>query len=128
MPRPRQPAPLSIPDGPVVWISIDGLVDPPTAAFVQRAVAEAEQRHAALLVVSLSPSAGLDGPTAEVARTLSNAPLQTVAYFPAGSANATATALAASTGGLIQAPPVGDSIQMDHVEAVWHRLLDTTNA
>jgi membrane-bound ClpP family serine protease len=118
----------AIPDGPVVWISIDGLVDPPTAAFVQRAVAEADRRHAALLVVSLSPTAGLDGPTAEVARTLSNAPLQTVAYLPSAAPSATATALAASTASVMQAPPVGDTLQMDFVEALWHRLLDPTTA
>jgi membrane-bound serine protease (ClpP class) len=126
-----QPLPAIAPPaaGPIVWISVDGVVDPPTATYVRRGVTEAEQQHAALLVVALSPSAGLDGPTREVVQTLSGSDVPTAAYSRESRANPTAEALAAATGGTIAAvPPQAELIQMDPLEAIWHRLLDPTTA
>ncbi|MBV9892685.1 MAG: zf-HC2 domain-containing protein [Chloroflexi bacterium] len=116
-------------EGPVVRITIDGLVDPPTVEYVQRGIAEANQRHAALVVVSLTPSAGLSTPMAEVAQTLSGSSVPTAAYVPDGRSNATAETLAAATEGTIEAiPPQAQVLQMDLQEALWHRLLDPTTA
>jgi membrane-bound ClpP family serine protease len=116
-------------DGPVVRIAIDGLVDPPTAEYVQRAITQAGRQHAALVVVSLTTSAGLEAATGAVSQTLSGSAVPTAAYLPGDHPGVTAQTLAAATNGRIETlPPQAQAINMNLQEAVWHRLLDPTTA
>jgi membrane-bound ClpP family serine protease len=127
-----QPAPTpsaAQPEGPVIGISIDGLVDAPTAAYVQRAVDEAEQQHASVLVWD-APSGGLTQSVEDVERTLANSSVPTYAYAPSPQ-NPTATGLAEATTTRVDSIPKDASIdwkQMNLGEAVWHRVLDPTTA
>jgi membrane-bound ClpP family serine protease len=113
--------------GPIVGISIDGLVDPPTANYVHRAASLAQDENATL-VVWLSPSGGLAPSVATVTHDLGT--VSSYAYAPSPStADATSIALAQSTRGNLTAIPAGTAwITMDLGEAVWHRLLDPTTA
>ncbi len=123
-----QPSPTQL-SGPVIGISIDGLVDPATAAYVHRAITDAEQQHASL-VVWLSPSGGLDQPLEHVRNDLASSGVVTYAYAPS-SLNPTAAALAQATSMRLDSIPATASItwmQMDLGEAVWHRVLDPTTA
>jgi membrane-bound ClpP family serine protease len=123
------PAVITPADGPVVRIAIDGLVDPPTARYVQRAIAQTGEQHATLVVISLSPSAGLDAAMGAVTQTLSGSAVPTAAYVPGGHASVAAQALAAAASGTVEAiPPQAQAINMDLQEALWHRLLDPTTA
>ncbi len=124
--QPTQPVELS---GPLIGISVDGLVDPPTAMYVHRAIADAEQQHASL-VLWLTPSGGLDQPLESVRNDLASSDVPTYAYAPSPQ-NPTAAALAQSTRATLAAIPAAAPItwmQMDLGEAVWHRVLDPTTA
>ena len=123
--QPSQPVELS---GPVIGISVDGLVDPPTARYVHRAITLAEQQNESV-VVWLTPSDGLSQAMDNVAQDFASSTVPTYAYAP--SHNPTATALAQSTRGTLEAIPAAAPItwmQMDLGEAVWHRVLDPSTA
>jgi membrane-bound ClpP family serine protease len=120
-----------LPSGPVLAISIDGVVDPPAADYVRSSVATAESQHAAALIVSLAPSAGLDRSVQEVANELATSSVPTVAYLAQNPPSPTATTLAQASNQVIQSLPAGASIdwlQMDTTDGLWHRLLDPTTA
>ena len=125
-----QPTPSEL-SGPIIGISIDGLVDPPTVNYVHRAISTAEDQHASL-VVWLSPSAALEPSLSTVMRDLATAHTPTLAYLPPGtSSSRVATAIAESTTDRVSTLSANPSIawiQMDFGEAVWHRLLDPTTA
>jgi len=124
--QPSQPPQLS---GPVIGISVDGLVDPPTAMYVHRAIAEAEGQHATV-IVWLSPSNGLGPSLDTVTQDFASSTVPTYAYAPSPQ-NPTAAALAQSTQGTLLTIPAGAPItwmQMDLGEAIWHRVLDPTTA
>lgn len=115
--------------GPIVAVSIDGLVDPPTASYVHRAILEAERQNATV-VASLDPSGGLDPSVAAVEQDFAAASIPTYAYLRT-SQNPTTVSLAAATDGTIAAMPAGASISwmsMDFGEALWHRVLDPSTA
>jgi membrane-bound serine protease (ClpP class) len=127
----QPPAPASsIPQGgPVLAVSIDGVVDPPVSAYLHRALAQAEARHAAAVIISLTPSAGLDRSVQGVAHDLEASAIPTLAYLPPGQTSAVATELVQATGGAaVEIPASAEWVQMDPVEALWHRLLDPTTA
>ena len=115
--------------GPLVGLAIDGLVDPPTANYVQRVLANADQQHASV-IVWLSPSGALGTSLDTVSHELAASTVPTYAYAPT-SPNPTAAILAQSTSGTLSALPAGAPIawmQMEPGEAVWHRVLDPTTA
>ena len=115
--------------GPIIGISIDGLVDPPTVNYVRRAIADAEQ-HQSSMIVWLSPSGGIGQAVDQISQELADSSVPIYAYTPSPP-SPTATTLAQSTRGTLAAIPAGASIgwmQMELGEAAWHRVLDPTTA
>jgi membrane-bound ClpP family serine protease len=163
--QPSPPAALPAPNppdssnatAPVLVASVNGLVDPAVAAYLQRAVSAADEGHASALVIVLDASGGLDSPMQQVAEDLAASSAPTLAFIPPGQASQVDIRLAQSTG-LVAAtttPDVaaflrsvdGRSVQtsagpltlttanapiiqfeMDPLEAIGHRLLDPTTA
>jgi membrane-bound ClpP family serine protease len=153
---PRPPS-SSSPSAPALVTSVNGLVDPAVAAYLQRAVSAADQSHASALVVVLDASGGLDGPMQQVAQTLVGSSTPILAFIPPGQASTADTRLAQSAGlvaatttpdveaflraadGQTVQTPAGPALlatasaprttfEMDPTEAIGHRLLDPTTA
>jgi membrane-bound serine protease (ClpP class) len=147
----------SSPSAPALVASVNGLVDPAVAAYLQRAVSAADESHASALVIVLDASGGLDGPMQQVAQALASSSTPTLAFIAPGQAN-TADTLLAQSAGLVAAPTTPDveaflrtadgqtvqtpagpvllatasapvtTFEMDPLEAMGHRLLDPTTA
>jgi membrane-bound ClpP family serine protease len=147
----------SNPSAPVLVASVNGLVDPAVAAYLQRAVSAAEESHASALVIVLDASGGLDAPMQQGAQALAGSSTPTLAFIAPGQAN-TADILLAQSAGLVAATatpnieaflrsadgqmvqtPAGPvllatasaplkTFEMDRWEALGHRLLDPTTA
>ncbi len=147
----------SSPSAPVLVASVNGLVDPAVAAYLQRAVSVADESHASALVIVLDASGGLDGPMQQVAEALAGSSTPTLAFIAPGRANTADTRLAQSTrlvaatttpdvetflhaadGQTVQTPagpltlatasaPI-TTFEMEPLDAIAHHLLDPTTA
>jgi membrane-bound serine protease (ClpP class) len=153
-PNPRS---SSSPSAPALVASVNGLVDPAVATYLQRAVSAADESHASALVIELDASGGLDGPMQQAAHTLAGSSTPILAFAVPGQASNADTVLAQSAGLLAASttPDVkaflrtadGQTVQtsagpvllatanaplttfeMDPLEAMGHRLLDPTTA
>ena len=156
---PATPAPANppIPNAPALVASVDGLVDPAVASYLQRAVSAADESGASALVIVLDASGGLDGPMQQVAQAFADSSTPTLAFIVHGQASTADTRLAQSTrlvaatttpdvetflrtadGQTVQTPagsvtlatagaPI-TTFEMDPAEAIGHRLLDPTTA
>jgi membrane-bound ClpP family serine protease len=156
-PATLNPLSPSSPSAPALVASVNGLVDPAVATYVQRAVSAADESHASALVIVLSASGGLDGPMQQAAQALASSSTPTLAFIAPGQASTADTLLAQSTGlGAVRTTPDveallrtadGQTVQtpagpvllatasapittfeMDLPEAIGHRLLDPTTA
>jgi len=156
-PATAAPPSSASPSAPAVVASVNGLVDPAVAAYLQGAVSAADDSHASALVIVLDASGGLDGPMQQAAQALAGSSTPTLAFIPPGQAS-TANSLLAQSTGLVAAPttpsveaflrtadgqtvqtPAGPvmlatasapvtTFEMDAAEAIGHRLLDPTTA
>jgi membrane-bound serine protease (ClpP class) len=154
MPNPQS---SSSPAAPALVASVDGLVDPAVAAYLQRAVLAADQSQASALVIVLDAADGLDGPMQQAAQALAGSSTPTLAFIPPGQAS-TADIRLAQSAGLVAAATTPDvraflrtadgqtaqtpagpvllatasapltTFEMDPTEAIGHRLLDPTTA
>jgi membrane-bound ClpP family serine protease len=157
-PTTTDPTPVTPDRPPVVVAAIGGLVDPAVAAYVRRAVAAAEDGHAAALVVVLDASGGLDGSMQQVAQDLANSMVPTLAFIAPGRTETEAnvrlaqsselgttatspnlTAFLRSVDGQPVQTPTGlvtlatagariENFDMEPLEALAHRLMDPTTA
>jgi membrane-bound serine protease (ClpP class) len=66
--------------GEVLFVPIRGTVDPGMAKFVKRAVEEAKETEAALLVFEINTPGGLVDAAVEISQTILNSPVPTAAY------------------------------------------------
>jgi membrane-bound serine protease (ClpP class) len=105
--------------GAVVLIEVRGIIDPITQRFIARAVEEAEQADATLLIIQLDTPGGLLSSTREITQQLLEADVPSVVYVsPRGARAASAgTFIAAAANFAVMAPatnigaasPVGSS-------------------
>ena len=75
-------------DGPVVVVPIDGMIDGALAAYLARALADAEEENAALVVLHVDTFGGLVDAADEMRKTLLDAPMPTVAFVDKNAASA----------------------------------------
>src|SRR5205085_10638987 len=120
--RAAAPAPTQ----PVVSITLDGLVDPAVASYVHRA-ADVATNESGLLVVDLDASGGLDASVREVSDTLQSSSAPNVAYL-ARTNTTTALIAQAAHGTIASVPAQAQKLEMEPLEALWHRLLDPSVA
>jgi membrane-bound serine protease (ClpP class) len=72
-------------------ISVEGVIDPPTASYIRRAISLAERRSAEALVIELNTPGGSLAATEEITQALLNARVVTVVYVsPVGAKAASA--------------------------------------
>jgi membrane-bound ClpP family serine protease len=111
---------------PVVWISLDGVVDPAVASYVRRASQTATTEHA-LLLLDLDSAGGLDASLRDVLDVLRTSQAPTAAHLVR--TNAVTTQLAQAAHATMTAiPSQAQKLEMEPLEAVWHWLLDPSIA
>ncbi|TYP55500.1 NfeD family protein [Thermosediminibacter litoriperuensis] len=66
--------------GEVVFVPVKGMVDPGMAKFVKRAVEEAREEQASLLVLEIDTPGGRVDTAVEISQTILNSPVPTAAY------------------------------------------------
>ena len=92
--------------GAVALIEVNGIIDPVTERFIARAMEEAEQADATLLIIQLDTPGGLLSSTREITQHLLDADVPTVVYVsPRGARAASAgTFIAAAANFAVMAP------------------------
>ena len=75
-------------DGPVVIVPIDGMIDGALAAYLERALSDAEAEDAALVVLHVDTFGGLVDAADEMRKALLDAPMPTVAFVDKNAASA----------------------------------------
>lgn len=130
--------PVQVIRAPLLVASIDGLMDPAVAAYVHRTVAIAEDAHAGALVLVLNASGELDGAKQQVAQDLATSSVPVLIFTPQASAPNLDTFLRAVDGteartpaGSVMLATTGariDTVEMEPLEAIAHRLMDPTTA
>lgn len=101
-----RPCPLCLPGTPlsstfgaqageasVFILSIRGVINPPVASYVQRALREASERNAQLIVMQLDTPGGLDSSTRELNQAILSSPVPVAVYVAPSGARAASAGL-----------------------------------
>jgi membrane-bound serine protease (ClpP class) len=100
--------------GHVLLAHVAGAIDPLAAEYIDRVVAEAEQQHASLLVLTLDSPGGLDSSMRRSVQALLNSPVPSVVYVaPSGARAASAGVFVAQAANLVAMAP-GTTIGAAH--------------
>lgn len=86
-------APARAATGPVLILDIKGVINPFTTQYLARGLHLAEQRDAALLIITLDTPGGLESAMREMVQLLLDAPVPTAVYVTPGGARATSAGL-----------------------------------
>lgn len=103
----REPKPLRFDkpyaDGPVYVVNVEGMVENALARYIDRAIAEATEADAALLVFHIDTFGGLLDAADHIRKALLNAPMPTVAFIDRNAASAGAL-IAYATDRIVMVP------------------------
>ena len=127
--QPATSQPASTLTGPPVLVaSVDGLVDPAVAAYVQRVASLADAQGAGGLVLEVSASEGLGPSVAHVKDALQTSGLPTRVVSVGRDSTTLVSELAQVTTQTVPDNAAGQYVPMTLSESLWHRLLDPTTA
>ena len=124
-------------DSPVFTVQLDGFIDPNSARYVARAVDEAAEANAALLVIQLNTPGGLSASAREIVSTILEAPVPVaVLVTPRGAQAASAGMFVLAAAGVAAMSPgtnVGaaspiDATGQDVPETLAAKVLEDTRA
>jgi membrane-bound serine protease (ClpP class) len=85
--------PLRAQDGPVVVLSLSGVINPLTTQYLERGLQVAGDRNAQLVVVTLDTPGGLESAMRDMVQLLLEAPMPTAVFVSPGGARATSAGL-----------------------------------
>jgi membrane-bound serine protease (ClpP class) len=112
--QPSQPDPPAESGATVLLAHLDGEVDPVTAEYVHRVVGTAEDKGAALLVLTVDTPGGLDSSMRQMVQALLNSRVPSVVYVaPSGARAASAGVFVAEAANLVAMAP-GTNIGAAH--------------
>jgi membrane-bound serine protease (ClpP class) len=91
-PAPSRPPTLTgVPASEVVQIDLSGMVEPVSATYVERGIAEAARVHASAVLLELSTPGGLETSMRAMIKSIVNSPVPVITYvYPSGSRSASA--------------------------------------
>jgi membrane-bound serine protease (ClpP class) len=89
--------------GPVILVEVKGVINPFTAQYLERALKEAEQRQARLLVLTLDTPGGLESSMRQMVLALLQAPMPTAVFVAPDGARATSAGMFITLAGHVAA-------------------------
>ena len=104
--------------GAVLLAEVEGVINPLTARYLERALTQAQRRQAGLVVLQLDTPGGLESSMREMTQALLDSPLPVVVYVSPGGARATSAGLFLTMAGHVAAMAPATHIGAAHPVAL----------